>query len=202
MFIDSNDYGITLFLPDFDRNQLASEKAGLMTGRPSLMAAQCKGVLILSINPELFGHAFSGFGHRVGPVKFLHPRIHEPPADSAVVDLCGATERGVGLGQNEWCAGHAFDPAGNNQIRFSGFDRSGPNGNGIQARTAQTVNSTAGYTLGEPSQQKSHSRHVAVILARLIRAAQDHIVDGRPIHIGIPVDQCADRNRGEIIRSD
>src|SRR5215475_16051521 len=147
MFIDSNNYGITFFLPDFDRNQLASEKAGLMTGGPSLMAAQSEGVLILSVNPELFGDVLSGFGHRVSPVKLLQPRIHEPPTDGGIVDFCRAAERGVGLGQNERCAGHAFDPPGNNQIRFSGFDCSSPDGNGIQARAAQTVNRTARHTL-------------------------------------------------------
>ena len=54
---------------------------------------------------------------------------------------------------------------------------------------------------GQPRQEGGHPGHVAVVLARLIGAAVDHLVDRIPIHAAVAVLQDAQGMRGEVVRA-
>ena len=49
--------------------------------------------------------------------------------------------------------------------------------NGVQAGTAQAVNGAGRHFLWQPGQQAAHARHVAVVFAGLVGAAEHHVVD-------------------------
>ncbi len=55
---------------------------------------------------------------------------------------------------------------------------------------------------GKPREQAGHAREVAVVLARLVGAAEDHVVELGPIDARIALDQRADRDRGEVVGAD
>ena len=59
-----------------------------------------------------------------------------------------------------------------------------------------------GTSLGRPGQQHGHSGHVAVVLAGLVGAAEEHFVELRPVGLVIARHQRADRQRGEIVGAD
>ena len=63
---------------------------------------------------------------------------------------------------------------------------------GIHARTAQAIDGRARHLDREPGQQQRHAPDVAVVLARLVGAAVDHVIDGGPVHPGVALDQRAD----------
>jgi hypothetical protein len=52
---------------------------------------------------------------------------------------------------------------------------------GLHAGAAQPVHRLAGDRDGEARQQCCHARHIAIVLARLVGAAEDHILDRRRI---------------------
>ncbi len=70
---------------------------------------------------------------------------------------------------------------------------------GIQSRTAQTIDGRAGHDIRQPREQRRHSRHVAVVFAGLVGAAVINIVDRGPIDLGVALDQRLDGNRTEIV---
>ena len=55
---------------------------------------------------------------------------------------------------------------------------------------------------GRPGEQPGHAREVAIVLARLVGAAEDHVVELAPVDVGVAVDQRLDRDRGEIVGAD
>ena len=71
---------------------------------------------------------------------------------------------------------------------------------GVQARTAQTVDRRARHLDGQPGQQRGHAGDVAVVFAGLVGAAQDRIVQLFPTHAGIAGYQGLDGHGGKIIR--
>ncbi len=72
---------------------------------------------------------------------------------------------------------------------------------GLEAGAAQPVHRLPGDLDGEARQQRRHPGHVAVVLARLVRAAEDHVVHECGIDAR-PLDQCAQRDRGQVVRPD
>ena len=64
---------------------------------------------------------------------------------------------------------------------------------------AETIEREAGNGLRQAGQQQRHPRHVAVVLAGLVGAAIDDIVDSLPVDAGIALDQCPQRYRAEIV---
>ena len=72
---------------------------------------------------------------------------------------------------------------------------------GLQAGAAEAVHGLPRDLDGQAGQERGHAGDVPVVLARLIGAAEDHIVDpvGRK---GGAVEQAADRRRGEVVGAD
>ena len=58
---------------------------------------------------------------------------------------------------------------------------------------------TPGTEAGRPDEQRRHARDVPVVLARLVGAAQDHLVERRPVDAREALDERADRQRREVV---
>ena len=63
------------------------------------------------------------------------------------------------------------------EIDFAGTDRAARRTNRIEPRRAQTIERLRGNRLGQTCEQDRHARHVAVVLAGLVRAAAKNFVD-------------------------
>ena len=55
----------------------------------------------------------------------------------------------------------------------------------VEARSAQPVDRRAGHLDRQARRAARHARDVAVVLARLVGAAVDHVVDRRPVDAGV-----------------
>jgi hypothetical protein len=125
----------------------------------------------------LGGDVLGGLGHRLDPVLLLDQRVHETPAERRVVQLGRPGKRALGLAEHERRPAHALDPAGDHQLRLARADRARSNPHRLHARAAQPVDRGARHARREPRQQRRHAGDVAVVLARLVGAAEDHVVD-------------------------
>jgi hypothetical protein len=72
----------------------------------------------------------------------------------------------------------------------------------LEARRAQAVHGHAWNARGQARQQQGHSRDVAVVLARLVGAAEHDLVERLPVHLGATPHQRCDGQRGKIVGSD
>src|SRR5690606_32798336 len=70
----------------------------------------------------------------------------------------------------------------------------------LEAGATQAVHGLAGHLDREAGKEGRHPRHVAVVLARLVRTAEARIVDQRRVDPGA-VDEGAERRRRQIVRA-
>ncbi len=111
------------------------------------------------------------------PNCLRHVRVHEAPADRRVVDLGLAREGALGLAHHERRARHQLDAAGDHHLGLAGLDGAGRLADRVEPRAAQAVDRRAGDVVRQPREQGGHARDVAVVLAGLVGAAEDHVVD-------------------------
>jgi hypothetical protein len=117
-----------------------------------------------------------------------------------VSKISGAAREGaIGLGHDERRAAHALDAAGDDQIVVAAQDGAGGVADGFQARGAEPVDRHARHLDRIAGQQQGHAGDVAVVLAGLVGAAQDHFVDGREVEAGIARGQGLQRDRRQVI---
>ena len=72
---------------------------------------------------------------------------------------------------------------------------------GLQAGAAETVDRLTRDTDRKTSKQRGHPRHVAVVFTRLIRTAENHVVNRRRVEASA-IDGGADSERREIVGAD
>src|SRR5215467_9617102 len=70
---------------------------------------------------------------------------------------------------------------------------------GIEAGGAKPIDGDAGDAVGQAREQERHARHVAIVFARLIGAAEHDLVERRPVELGMARNERPDRNGGEIV---
>ena len=187
---------------DRHRGDLPGQAAvGRRLGGP-LLGPQGEPVLVLAADPEVGGDVLGRLRHRVDPVLRLQHRVHEPPADGRVVELGVAVEGGGRLADDERRPAHALHPAGDDQVGLPGPDLPGPDGHRVRPRPAQPVDGRPGHLHRQPGQQHRHPGHVPVVLARLVGAPQDHVVDRRPVHRRQPPRQRPHDMGGQVVRPD
>ena len=109
-----------------------------------------------------------------------------------------ARKRRVGLGHRERRARHRLDAAGDEEIAVARDHRVTGRHHGCEPRRAEPVHRDAGDRLGQAREQHGHSGDVAVVLARLVRAAEVDVLDLVAARTGA-LDRSRDRRRGEIV---
>ena len=183
----------------FDRDDLLGEIAGGGGARGALLRAQRERILVLARHLIFLGDVLAGLGHRIDAVARLHRRIDEAPAERGVVGLDRARKRLARLAGDERRPRHRLDPAGDGEIHLAGADGARRIADGVEARGAQPVDGEAGDRLRQPGEQERHARDVAVVLAGLIGAAEEHFVEPRPVGLGVAGDERLDRRGREVV---
>ena len=202
MLVAVDDDGVALALGDRNRRDLRGEAAIALRGGGAALALGRESILILAAYTEFLGHILGRLGHRIDAELRLHQLVDEAPADRRVVHLGLAIEGAGRLGDDEGRAAHALDAAGDDQAALPAADRPRRHRDRIEAGAAEPVQRHAARRLRQPGEQPRHARDVAIVLARLVGAAVDHILDRPPIDAWIAFDQRPDRVRGEIVGAD
>ena len=167
--------------------------------RGALLAAQGVGILAVAVDAVFAREVLGGLRHRVDAVTGLHARVDQAPAQRGVLELLPAGPGNVGLGHHVGRARHALDAAGDDQVGFAAGDRARGLSDRLQPGRAQPVDGDGGHAWRQAGQQRRHARHVAVVLAGLVGAAEDHLVQRGPVHCGMPRHQRRDRQRGQVV---
>ena len=66
---------------------------------------------------------------------------------------------------------------------FAAADRPRRHRHRVEARAAQAVQGHAARAVGQPGEQPRHARQVAIVLARLVGAAEDDVVELAPVDL-------------------
>ena len=83
----------------------------------------------------------------------------------------------VGFGGDQRRARHRLDAAGHEQVAVARDDRVAGAHHGAQSRGAEAVHRHAADAVGQTGEQRGEPRDVAVVLARLVGAAEPHVLD-------------------------
>ena len=110
-----------------------------------------------------------------------------------------AAEGAVGLRQHERRTRHGFDAAGHRQLYFAGADGARHARERVEPRAAQSVDGGTRYRHRQPREQRRHARDVAVVLARLVGAAEHHLLDRGRIEPGVALEERRQRDGGEVV---
>ena len=156
----------------------------------------------MAADVEVFGHVIGGCWHHIDAILSLHLRIDEAPPEGGVVEYLRPGKSGLGLWHDEWGAAHALDPAGDDQIEVASLDGPGSTRQGVQARTAQAICGRATGRDRQARKQGRHPRDVAVIFARLVGAAENHVIQLIPVDTGIARHQGLNRYGGQVVSAD
>jgi hypothetical protein len=70
-----------------------------------------------------------------------------------------------------------LDAAGEHERGLAALDCARGNRDRVQARAAEAIDRRTGYFRRKSGEQQCHAAHIAIVLARLIRAAIDDVVD-------------------------
>ena len=98
-------------------------------------------------------------------------------------------------------ARHRFDAAADEHVAVADGDRVGRRVDRLEPRPAQPVDGLAADLDREVGEQQRHPGDVAVVLAGLVRAAEDDVLDERRVEAGA-IDDRAQDGGGEIVRPD
>ncbi|EDT37272.1 hypothetical protein BamMEX5DRAFT_6952 [Burkholderia ambifaria MEX-5] len=190
---------IAFLLRNRDRHDFLGERAVLLRTCSLLLAAQREQILVGAADVVVDRDVLGRLGHRVHAMQLFHQRIDETPADRRIVDVGLARERAGGLAHHERRARHAFDATGHHQRGLARLDRARGHAHRIHPGTAQAVDRRTRHALRQAREQRGHARDVAVVLAGLVRAAVDHVVDHRPVDVAVALDERLERHRAEVV---
>ena len=165
------------------------------------MALVGEGVLLLPADGHALVDIFCGLAHRFQGEEFGQLRIGEAPAQRRVIDSqIPGRVRLLRLGHDKGGAAHTLHPARDDYPRVAGHNLARAAMHRLHRRTTQPVERCPGHLLGQPGQEQSHARHIAVVFPRLVGAAQQHIFDGSRVHTRA-FHQRANYQRGQIVRA-
>ena len=185
-----------------DRDDLVGEPAGLDGGDGPLLALERERVLALARDAPALGDVLGGLAHRVRVVALGQARVDEPPAERRVGHLAvAAVVRRLGLELDVRRAGHRFDAAADEHVAVADRDRVRRRVDRLEPRAAQPVDGQATDLDREVREQERHPRDVAVVLAGLVGAAEDDVLDEAGVDAGT-VHQPAQDRGGQVVRPD
>ena len=187
---------------DRDRHELVGEPPGLDGGDGPLLALERERILALAADAPALGDVLGGLAHRVRVLALRQPRIDEPPAEGRVGHLAWSAVVGrFRLELDVRRAGHRFDAAADEHVTVADGDRVGRRVDRLETRAAQPVDGLPADLDREAGEQQRHPGHVAVVLAGLVRAAEDDVLDERRVDARA-IDHRAQDRGGEIVGSD
>jgi hypothetical protein len=96
-------------------------------------------------------------------------------------------------------AGHALDAAGDHQVGLAELHGAGGMARGLEAGAAEAVHGGAGHLDRQAREQAGHAGDVAIVLARLVHAAVDDVVDRTPVDAGVALHKRLDRMGRKVI---
>ena len=167
----------------WERRPQASESSRLMPSRIATSSA---------VSPRLMV--------ALPPSRSLNLRVDQAPAQRGVGHVGGGRPRPRALGQDHRRARHRLHAAGHDDVGLAAADLLRGRRDGLQAAGAQPVDGVAGGLVGQAGEQRGHARDVAVVLARLVGGAEDHLVDRVVGHAGA-LERGAEHERGEVVGS-
>src|SRR5438309_22103 len=181
-----------------DGVDLALEEALLLGRGVLLLGGERELVGLAARDAEVLRHVIAGLRHRVVAELLDEPGIREARADGAVVQLDLPAVGGVRLADHVRRAAHALDAAGDVQVAFAGGDGARRIDDRLQAACAKPVHRDARRGRRQARQQRRETRHVAVVLARLVDAAQHHVADFARLE-RVARDDLPDHFGGEVV---
>ena len=95
-------------------------------------------------------------------------------------------------------AGHRFDAAADEHVAVADGDRVRGRVDRLEPRAAQPVDGQPADLDREVGEEQRHPRDVAVVLAGLVGAAEDDVLDERRVQAG-PLDDGAQDGRGQVV---
>ncbi len=199
MFIGGNRQGVAFSLRDRDGDDLLGKAAALLRPDGARLALGGIGILIGARDLVLGRDILRRLRHGLDAILRLHQRVDEAPADRRVVDFGTAREGRLRFGHHEGRPRHGFDAARDHEIGFARLDLPCRRDHRIEARRAQPVDRQSRHGFRQARQQGRHARHIAVVLARLVGAAQDHFIDRRSGDCRLAPQERADGHCGEIV---
>jgi hypothetical protein len=184
-FVLADDEGVALALGDGDGHELRVEVARVLGGGGLLMGGEGEGVLVLARDGVLRHEVLRRLTHLLEGEELPHLGVREAPAEGGVEDRRVADgESHVGLLHGEGRAAHALDAAGEADVAVPHADGARGLHHSFEPRGAEAVEGHGRHGLRQPGEQHAHARDVAVVLARLVRAAGVGLVDGVVRHAG------------------
>src|SRR5437773_6631868 len=164
------------------------------------MAAQSESVLVLTRNLVFLRDSFGCLPHLQSPVHRGHLGIDEAPTECGVVNsLWSARKSWGGLGHPQRRAGHALHAARDHDVGAARLDLSGRGDGRLHPGSTQPVDRLARHLDGKAREQERHTRDIAVVLARLVGAAEDHVLDLGGLDVRALAGLLED-DRGEVVR--
>ena len=136
--------------------------------------------------------------HRIWVVKRGKTWVHQAPTHRGVVQLLPAAEGLIGLAQDIRRAAHRLNATGNHHIAAARLDHARGDIDRLQPRRAKPIDGRARHAHGQSRKKRRHACDISVVLARLIRRTEVHIVDERAIDPSARHDR-ADRVRSEVV---
>ena len=134
--------------------------------------------------------------------KVDHPRIHQTPPERRVGEhALAARECLRWLQRDEGRARHALDAARDHDVGLTGADTTRGVVHRFEAAPAEAVHRDARHSFRQAREKGRHARDVAVVLAGLVRRAEDDLVDLGVPHVGA-LEHRADDVRGKIVGTD
>ena len=112
-----------------------------------------------------------------------------------------ARERGVGLRRDERRAAHRLDATRDEEVSVPGDHGMAGADDGRKAGRAEAVHRDAPDRVRQAGEQRGEARHVAVVLARLVRAAEPDVLDLSRRNAR-PLDGGRHGQRREVVRAD
>ena len=147
------------------------------------------------------GDVLARLAHRLAGIALLVARIDEAPAERRVVERAvAARERRVRLRRHERRPRHRLDAARDEEVAVARDHGVARADDGAQPRGAEPVDRHARDAVGQPGEQRREPRHVAVVLAGLVRAAEPDVLDLGRVDARA-LDRRGDRERGEVVRA-
>ena len=176
-FVTRHHHGARLLLGG-DRHDLALEAARVPCRQRALVRRQREGVLGFARDRVCFMQIFGGFAHLLQGEARGQARVGVAPAKARIERFeLARGEGGGGFGQGPRRARHRLDAAREHEIGLAEAHEAGRLRDGFEARGAEAIHRHARHRVGKAGEQRGHPRDVAVVLARLVGAAEDDLID-------------------------